>query len=562
MRTFYLLVMCMLVAACGGSPQGPAPEAAPPSQPGEATAYDAEPVDGVAPWNAVDPSERADGDWIIINLPAEMSSLNPYTTSDAYASMIQNAVFDSLLTLDNETLDFKPELATDWEVSDDHLTYRFTLRTDAVFHDGVPVTVEDVKFSFDTAKDPTVDAPHLRNYLQDIESVEIIDETTVEFRVRQPYFRHLLVIGSIDIIPAHIYGEGDFNQHPNNRRPIGSGPYKFESWSTGQQVELVRNEDYWGEKPALKRRVYRIITNPDAALQVLQQGNLDYMGLTAEQWVRRASTPRFKENFHRLEYFAASYSYIGWNMRRPLFEDRRVRQALTMLLDREIIRDEIYHGLAEIVTGNFFIDEPEYNHAIEPWPYDPEAARALLAEAGWTDSTGNGRLDKDGVEFAFELMITNDNPAAEQIATLFQEDLQRVGIRMRIRQLEWQAFLQDVKSHNYDASILGWSLAPYPDPYQIWHSSQAVVNGSNAVGFINEEADAIIEAARLEFDRDKRVEMYHRFHEILHEEQPYTFLFCRKALVAVDNRFQGIQLYPYGLDLTEWWVPAGMHRYP
>jgi peptide/nickel transport system substrate-binding protein len=541
----WMIPLAVVLAGCGGSPEG-----------------ETRPASADRTTSIEDNGDKADGDWVIANMSAEMSTLNPYTSSDAYSTLIQNAVFDSLLEVHPETLEFGPKLATDWESSEDHLVYRFTLRTDAVFHDGVPLTAKDVKFSFDTALDPTVDAPHMRNYLQDIESVDIIDETTVEFRMKQPYFRHLLVLGLIDIIPAHIYGEGNFNQHPNNRRPIGSGPYKFSSWETGQQVELIRNEDYWGEKPALHRRIYRIISNPDAALQVLQQGNMDYMPLTPEQWQRRASTPRFEEQFHKLQYSAASYSYIGWNARRPLFEDKRVRRALTMLLDRESIRDEIYYGLAVITSGSFFVEEPEYNQDIEPWPYDPEAAKALLAEAGWTDSTGNGRLDKDGREFSFEFMLTNDNPIAEMIATLFQESLQTVGIRMNIRQLEWQAFLQDVKSHNYDASILAWRLAPYPDPYQLWHSSQAVVNGSNAVGFINEEADRIIEEARLEFDREKRIAMYHRFHEILHEEQPYTFLFSPKALAAVDNRFRGIKTYPFGLELNEWWVPADLQRYP
>ena len=543
----WLLPLAIVVAGCGRSP-------APTS-----TALDSSSPEFAA---LMQEGERAEGDWVIANLPAEMSSLNPFTSSDAYSTLVLNEVFDSLLKLHPETMEFLPELATDWEISEDHLTYRFTLRPDAVFHDGVPVTAADVKFSFDTAMDPTVDAPHLRNYLQDIESVELVDDSTVEFTMTKPYFRHLLVLGLIDIIPAHIYGEGNFNQHPNNRRPIGSGPYKFSSWETGQQLELIRNEDYWGERPALERRIYRIITNPDAALQVLQQGNMDYMPLLPEQWQRRASNPQFEAQFHKLKYARASYSYIGWNMRRPQFEDKRVRQALTMLLDRESIREEIYYGLATVTSGSFFVEEPEYNPNIQPWPYDPERARELLAEAGWTDSTGNGRLDKDGVEFEFELMITNDNPMGEQIATLFQESLQTVGIRMRIRQLEWQAFLQDVKSHNYDSSMLGWSLAPYPDPYQLWHSSQAVVNGSNSVGFIHEEADQIIEAGRLEFDQEKRIAMYHRFHEILHEEQPYTFMFSPMALAAVDKRFRGIKTYPFGLQLSEWWVPADLHRYP
>ena len=177
------------------------------------------------------------------------------------------------------------------------------------------------------------------------------------------------------------------------------------------------------------------------------------------------------------------------------------------------------------------------------------------------DRIDRERRDKDGVDFRFELMLTNAQTEAEQIATLFQEELKRAGIQMNIRQLEWATFLQSVKELEFDACMMGWSLVPYPDPYQLWHSSQAVKNGSNAVGFVNAEADAIMEAARLEFDHDKRIEMYHRFHAILHEEQPYTFLFCRQALVAVDKRFQNVNVYPFGLDSKEWWTPIAMQRY-
>jgi peptide/nickel transport system substrate-binding protein len=227
---------------------------------------------------------------------------------------------------------------------------------------------------------------------------------------------------------------------------------------------------------------------------------------------------------------------------------------MTMLLDRESIREELYFGLARITTGSFFVDGPEYNNNIEPWPFDPENAEQLLNDAGWVDSDNDGMRDRDGVPLSFELLITKDSKIAPKVATLLQEELKRAGVEMTIRKLEWSTFLESVKTQRFDACTLGWSLVPDPDPYQVWHSSQTVVNGDNSVGFVNEEADTIMDTARPEFDRGKRIEMYRRFHEILHEEQPVTFLFCPKELVAVDKRFENVKVYPYGLDPLEWTI--------
>lgn len=503
----------------------------------------------------------ADGDWLIVRLPAEMEHLNPFTSQDAYSSSINSLIFDTLLDMDNRTLELIPKLATSWEISDDKLTYTFHMRQDAHFTDGQPVTAHDVKFSFDTVMNPKVNAPHLRNYFQDIVSCEAVDDYTVKFVSNKPYFRHLLMLGGLEVIPRHIYSEGDFNNHPRNRNPIGSGPYIIESWTTGQQITLVRNENYWGEKPHILKRIYKIITNDEAAFQVLTRGEMDSMDIRPELWVKRTDSPSFASRFNKFDYFSGGFSYIGWNMRRPMFSDKKVRQALTMLLDRYTIRDTVYYGLAEIVTGTAFIDDPEYDRSIQPWPFDPEAAKRQLDEAGWKDSDNDGIRDRDGVPFRFELLLSNDRPEYEIMATVYQEELKRAGISMSIRQLEWATFLQSINEQKFDACVLGWTTPPYFDPYQLWHSSQTMPGGSNAVGFVNAEADRLMEEARTEFDRGKRIELYHKFHAILHEEQPYTFLFCRKSLMAVDKRFRNTIVYPRGMDSKEWWVPKSLQRY-
>ena len=513
-------------------------------------------------WGNTEPAEKpADGDWLIYHLGAEPTTLNLITSTDAYSSNINEYIYEALLKRDERTLELVPVLAESWDISEDHLTYTFHLKKGIKWEDGYPFTANDILFSFDRIRDPKVDAAHLRNYYQDIEQLEVIDDYTVRYHYRIPYFRALEFCGGIPIVPAHLFKESeDFNEHQIGRRPMGTGPFRLLRWNTAEEIVLVRKDDYWGEKPHLERIVFKIVTNPTAALQLLKQGGLDVMGLRPIQWVKQTQAKRFEEQFEKLKYYTPGFSYIGWNLRKPYFSDRRVRQALTMSLDREMILKKLLFGLGVVVTGPFYINGPDYNHDIKPYPYDPKAAAALLKAAGWEDHDGDSILDKDGVPFSFEFLLPAESKTGETIATILQENLKEEGIRMEIRKLEWAVFIQRIQGHDFDACTLGWSLGWESDPFQIWHSSQAA-KGSNFVGFENREADTIIEEARKEFDAEKRHRMYKRFHEITHEEQPYTFLFTAESLVAVARRFQNVHVYPLGLAPREWWVPKDLQRY-
>jgi peptide/nickel transport system substrate-binding protein len=309
--------------------------------------------------------------------------------------------------------------------------------------------------------------------------------------------------------------------------------------------------------------VFKIVMDDTVALQLFKRGEIDvYRRMTAEQWVRQTKGPEFERKAYKLAYDELGYSYIGWNMRRPFFQDRMVRRAMTHLIDREGIIKNIRYGLAKIVTGNFYINGPVYDHSIEPWPYDPAEAQRLLDEAGWVDHDGDGIRDKGGVPFSFEFLISSGSTIAEQLATIMQEDLQKAGIEMRIRKLEWATFEQQVQDRKFDAVAMAWSMEIEGDPYQLWHSSQAE-KGSNFVGFVNAEADEMIEKGRREFDAEKRRAMYRRLHAILHEEQPYTFLYCPQQLTVVDRRFENVRAYNSRLALepTEWYVPKARQKY-
>ncbi len=520
-------------------------------------------VSPVPPARGAESSEATkadDGGWLVRRLSSEPATLNPVTATDVYESTVNNFIYESLLKRDNRTLDLVPLLAESWEVSQNKLQYIFTLRAGLKWQDGTPLTSRDVVFTFDTVKDPKVDAPHLRNYFRNLEKVEALDDRKVRFTYSEPYFKTLEMIGGMGILPKHIFSDGDFNTHPAGRKPMGTGPYRFVKWDTGKEIILERNEDYWGEKPHLKKMVFKIITDETVSLQVLKRGEMDLMGLTPIQWVRQTKGKKFIRMFDKLQYYLPGYSFIGWNQKRPFFSDRRVRTAMTMLIDRELVLEKLRYGFGRVVTGNFFFESPDYNKGIEPWSYDLEKAKRLLEEAGWKDTDGDGIRDREGIPFRFEFTISSGSQFAEQMATILKDSLEKTGIEMNIRPLEWALFTKVLNDRAFDSVILGWSLPVEADPFQVWHSSQAE-KGSNFIGFENAEADMIIDEARVTFDRTKRIQLYRRFHQILHDEQPYTFLFVNKSLVALDKRFDNVTVYPLGLDPTEWNVPLGRQKY-
>ena len=510
----------------------------------------------------VEDNQPASGGWLIYHIASEPATLNPITATDAYESTINSGfIYETLTERDQETLKIVPLLAKSWEISDDKLKYRFKLREDVKWHDGVPFTAEDVVFSYKMIMDPKVDAPHLRSYYQEILNVEATNEYEVEFTYARPYFLALEFCGGMPIVPKHLFDEGDFNKNPYGRKPVGTGPYKFVNWSTGSEIVIQKNENYWGEMPDLQRVVFKIINDRTVAFQVLKRGDLDLSGLTPIQWDRQSDTKVFRNNFNKYKYFRPNYSFIGWNMEKPFFSDSRVRSALTHLLNRELILNKVLLDLGAIVTNPFYINSPEYDKSIHPLTFDPQKAKELLMEAGWIDTDNDGVRDKDGVKFDFEFLLPSGSETGEKIATILKEELDKVGIVMKIRKTEWAVFTTRLNERRFDAVTLGWSMGVESDPYQIWSSTQIKGGGSNFVGFDNKRADELINEARQEFDRDKRIELYREFSEIVHKEQPYTFLFCNMSTVAVSNRFRNVVVYPLGLDPIEWYVPKSLQKY-
>ena len=547
------------------------------------------------------------GDWLVSHMLSDPEQLNPLTSNDSGSARILEAIFDSLLDREPQTLELRPQLATARpQISEDRLTYTFTLRRDAHFQDGKPLTGQDVLFSLKAIKNPWVNAPHRRVYYQSLVQAELVDDYTLRLVAKEPYFLNENVFGQVTVLPRHYYdpegllealsvaeiaamqpGDAAMEASPQgmrarkfaeqfntnfSRHPMGSGPYTFHSWKTGQEVVLQRDLRYWGvgkaglEQPYIDQRTVRVFNNPDAALVALKAGELDAMSLTPIQHLRQTSGARFDKQFVKHQYFAPSYSYLGWNNTHPIFSDIRVRQAMTYLTDRQQMAKTILFELGEVVSGPIYLFRPEYDKTLVPYPYDPQKALQLLGEAGWKDSDGDGILDKmiDGqkVPFRFEIKFNSGNEIRKSVALTVQDELKKHGVDASVRQLDWTIYLDDVRNHKFDAIILGWGMSPTePDEYQVWHSSQAENKGSNHVSYKNTQVDTLLEAYRQTFDAQKRIELYREFQQILHQEQPYTFLFIQKSILAVDRRFQNITLYPGGPRALEWWVPKAQQRY-
>ena len=243
--------------------------------------------------------------------------------------------------------------------------------------------------------------------------------------------------------------------------------------------------------------------------------------------------------------------------------DGRVRQAMTMLVDRQQIIDKIRFGLGQMGISHFNPSSREFNTSLKPLPYDPQRAAQLLDEAGWKDTNGDGIRDKDGVPFKFEFLASVGSTLAPQLMVILKEELRKVGIQMTERTIDFNVMTDSLQDHQFDATTAGWTSGLVTDPYQIWHSSSSKNRGSNYVSFNNPEADRLIEQARLEFDDEKRKQIYWRFQEIIHEEQPYTFLFYGQEAAAYSKRFQNTNFVPVrpGYDLNTWFVPKLSQKY-
>jgi peptide/nickel transport system substrate-binding protein len=505
------------------------------------------------------------GGEIVTVVSTDPPSLNTIVDSDWIAAQItEHRIYESLVDTDpydHPNYRHRPCLAQSWEISADKLTYTFRLRRDVSWHDGQQFTAKDVIATFDKVQDPNTKAMHIRAYTRDLESYRALDDYTVQFRFKQPYFLVMDgIFADVPIQPAHRIASLSGSQYNEaasnaiNRAPIGTGPFRFESWQANQHISLRRHDKYWGRAPYVERVVFRIVKESTIALELAGRNEIDVLpSIRAEQWVRMQEGD-IGRYYQRSLFHGANYSWIGYNENRRLFADKRLRRALTLLIDRPGIIQSLQHGLARATTCHFYADSQACDPDLKPLPYDPAAAAALLDEAGWQFVNGQS-IRRNGAErLSFSLMLPAGSEDAARMATLIKESLLRAGIDMRLQRVEWSAFVKRLRDRDFDACALGWSnSSPRSDPTQIWHSS-SIAGGSNYIGYSSLQVDALIEKARGELDDDRRNAMYRELGRLLHEDQPYTWLFILPRLALIHRRIHGAQPSLVGWRYEDWWV--------
>ncbi len=521
-----------------------------------------------APAFATAPNANApQGGNFVYNLGGEPTTVHPITSTDLYAQYVQDYVCGGLLTRDSETFEWKSRLAEKWEVSKDNKVFTFHLRKNAVFHDGKPVTADDVKFSFDAIFNPVYEAAHLRPYFEGLSKVEVVDPQTVKFYAKDSYFKNFDSAATMTVIPKHIYSDAAKSKKMN-RELICAGPYKLVKFDRGQMIQLKKFDQWYGNTDPSYKGFYnfdtitmRFFKDENVALVRAEKGELDYNELRVEPFMKKTNGPAWGKTIfkHKVINDAPKpYGFIGWNQRKEMFQDKNVRFALAHLLNREEMNKKFRYGMSDLANGAVYI-KSEYNPGNKAVEYNPKKAQELLTKAGWADADKNGVLEKTvngkKVEFKFSLIYANKD--MEKYWTMYREDLKKAGIDMELKYLEWNSFLKLVDEGTFDAVTMGWGGGSVdPDPKQIWHSSGAVPGGSNFIAFKNAEVDKLIDEARVEPNKAKRVVMLKKVYAKIAEEAPYAFLFNDKYEFYANSARMGMpaETFKYEVGKDYWWV--------
>jgi len=546
-------LLALLVAVCLSLALACGPDSEPEANKADAAA------------TTVDQTPRQGGT-IVAGTIADMDSVNEVLSAGTRAT--DDILFLMYLHLLDEQPDFKdhpptfaPELAASYEFSDDHLELTFHLRDNVRWSDGVPVTADDVRFTWQAQTNPSV--AYGQAYLKaNIRDVEVIDPHTAVFHYSKvsPYQLNAAIEGVI--LPKHAWETLPFDQWRSNtdffrEHLVVDGPYTLERWVPQQEVVLQRNSAYFEPgKPYLDRIVFRQI--PEKANQVSQllAGGLDFVEqipVTDVPRVQEAPGTTVQSFWHRL------YTYVAWNMDSPLFAEAPVRRALTMAIDRQLIIDTLWGRFARLAVSPIVHDVWAFDDSIEPWPYDPERARQILADAGWKDRDGDGILDRDGKPFAFDLITNQGNQARIDSTVMIQEQLRRVGIDARPRVVEFNSMMSTLFDRNFEAGLSAWGMPTSLDMRYAFHTSE-IGDGGNFSGYSNPEVDRLIERMEDLSDIADAKPILIRLQEILHQDQPLTFLWESQRINGMNARLRGVEPNVLGTfrGAGSWWLaPAG-----
>jgi len=467
-------------------------------------------------------------------LDVDAGTMDPRLARDTSAARMQELVFSGLVQLDPNLVP-QPDLALSWEFTSP-TTLVFQLRQGVTFHDGSAFDSEDVVYTFTTLVREDFGAPR-RSLYTPIASVNALSPYEVEFVLSQPY-APLLQYLDMGIVPSDVAERlgADFGA-----QPVGTGPFRLAEWNRGDTIRLAAFDDYYAGRPSLDEIVISVIPDNNVRLIALESGDLDliHSPVPPQDLERLKSDP----NLVVTTTTALGYTYLNLNLRNPILQDVRVRKALAHLSDRQTISEVIFYGMdtpgeSFLLPGTYY-----YTSDVVTYDYDPERAVELLNEAGWTDTNGDGILDKDGQPLSIEL-TTNVDPNRQQILEFLQGEWAQVGIDASVRVYEWPSFIGDVIAGNYDIGLIGWLLLTDPD--RATYLQFLTDGGSNYGKYSNPRADELLEAGRAETDPAARKEIYTELAQLVTDEAPYVFLLYQGYVVMHTPALEGFVVNPSG----------------
>jgi peptide/nickel transport system substrate-binding protein len=500
---------------------------------------------------------------------ARPAKIVPYIQTDVYGRRIVDLVMDTFADYDPQTLKLRGVLAEAWQMDPAGMWLRVKIRDDARFSDGQPVTAEDMRWTFhDFIMNPQIEAQRTRAIVADqIERVQAISPRVVEFTFKQRLFSNLDNALTFYVMPKHFFER--FSPAEINKATgliMGSGPYKLanldpnDQWTPGQTVRLVRNEQYWGPRPAIAEMNFRDMSDELARLTGYKNGDMEMITPSAPQFASLQDDAEFPKNNQMLNSVTMRSGRGGiiWNCgnrngKPTPFTDKRVRQAMTMLLDREKMVRDIWRGIGTVAKG--FVN-PNFEGAapdVKAWPFDPARAKALLKEAGWEDRDGSGVLkNAKGEEFVFEFTYSTGGEIAQRVANFVRDAYGAAGIRVTLRGIDWSVGDSIRKQRDYDGILMAWgAVAPESDPKQIFHSEAIKDQGDNFAQWNSPTVDKAIDALRLETDFAKRMVHWQEFDRVMHDEQPYTWIRLQPELRIIKPDVGNARMYPKGIEPEE-----------
>ncbi len=509
---------------------------------------------------------KARGGTVVVGMRDDFGPLNPIVNTDQYTDeLIKYGLYTPLIQFDAK-LNPVPYLAQSWDMTGD-TGIVFHLRHDVHWHDAQTVTAQDVKFTFDLAKNPATASLLAEAYLSKVDRAQVVDSFTIRFHFSQPHAQAIQDFWWAPV-PQHVLANvppAQMRQADFNRHPVGSGPYHFNMWQANDRLVVERELNFpaaLGGPPALDRVVFRIIPEPSTLVTELLSGGVQIdVPLEPEQ----LASVQQNQSLQLFAFPGRTVYFIAWNNKRPPFNDPRVRRALTLAIDRKQITDALLRGHGQVAVSPI----PPWSPLapdVDPLPFDKAQALSLLAEAGWTVK-GNAKLITNAAGQPLRLtLITSNRPFTLSVSQVVQAMLLQVGVQVDVRAIEFQTFLTQYKSRDFDAAFADWVMDNFQvasAPYALFSSSLAAVPGSsNRAGLASPKLDQLMAKASAETSDQAARSDWKAFVEELQAEQPFTFMFWWAELSAADKRVHGVVMDPRGQlqSMKDWWVTGGRLR--